>query len=157
MTTTPWPGRAADAARRLHRCWQMDARLLLRAVGWRLALPVLKRVVPLPALVRAMCPEPGRRRGTRLESVSFLLAHGGRLAFSTNCLERSLSLYRFLGEAGARPRLVMGVAEGSPALAGHAWIEVDGLPLADATTPKYAPVVAFGANGRPHPIAGSCG
>jgi hypothetical protein len=135
----------------------MDARLLLRAVGWRMALPALKHLVPLPTLVRMMCPGRQRRVRTRLESVSFLLAHGGRVAFSSNCLERSLALYRFLTEAGARPRLVMGVAEGSPAIAGHAWIEVDGLPLADATTPKYAPVLAFGANGRQHPIAGSCG
>jgi hypothetical protein len=157
MRKKTWPRRIANAVVRLRRCWQMDARLLLRAVGWRLALPVLKHVVPLPTLVHLMCPAPRRTPRTRLESVSFLLAHGGRIAFSTNCLDRSLALYRFLTEAGARPRLVMGVTAGAAAVSGHAWIEVDGLPLADTTTPNYAPVLAFGANGRQHPIAGSCG
>ena len=142
---TRFPRRIASAARRLHRCFQMDARLFVRALGWRLALPALRRIVPLRSLVHLMQRTSPRPSPARLDAVRFFAAHGGRIVMSPHCLERSLVLYRFLGEAGARPTLVLG-ANGAPSgLAGHAWIEINGEPFADA--PDYAPVLAF--DGQP--------
>jgi len=140
--------RIAGAAGRLHGCWKMDARLLVRAVGWRLALPVLRRVLPLRTLVRLMQRTNVNPSAARVDAVRFLAAHGGRIAVSRHCLERSLVLYRFLAEAGVTPTLVLGAAEGPSGLAGHAWIEINGEPIADSTTTGYAPVLAF--DGRPN-------
>jgi hypothetical protein len=145
------PGRVAAMAVRLRRCWQMDARLLLRAFGWRLTLPILKHVVPLGTLARFICARRATRSPAGLDAVLFLLRHGGRLAISANCLERSLLLYRFLTEAGASPQLVLGATADAPGIAGHAWIEVDGEPLADATTSRYQRVVVFSAGERAEP------
>ena len=151
--------RVTQAGARLVRCFRRDSRLLLRAFMWRLALPFLKHLVPLPTLVRVLCAKPlantldaRQRRLSRLESVRQLLAEGGRLAVSSNCLERSLMLYRFLTEAGAGPQLVMGVSKGNTGVAGHAWIEIDGQALADATTDSFAPILIFGAEGRRRPL-----
>jgi hypothetical protein len=123
----------------------MDARLFVRALGWRLALPVLRRVVPLSTLVHHMQRAGTHPSPARVHAVRFFATHGGRLVISRHCLERSLVLYRFLGEAGARPTLVLGASDAPSGLAGHAWIEVNGEPFADA--PRYAPVLAF--DGQP--------
>ena len=147
--------RVTHAGARLARCFRRDSRLLLRAFMWRLSLPFLKHLVPLPTLVRVLCAKPldaRQRRLSRVESVRHLLAEGGRIAVSSNCLERSLMLYRFLTEAGAGPQLVMGVSKGNTGVAGHAWIEIDGQALADATTDSFAPILIFGAEGRRRPL-----
>ena len=88
-----------------------------------------------------------------MAAVNHLLVEGGRLAVSTNCLERSLLVYRFLGEVGARPNLVMGISSSNTGLAGHTWIEVDGQPINDATTSGFAPVIIFGPGGQARAIA----
>lgn len=151
--------RVTQAGARLAGCFRTDSRLLLRAFMWRLALPLLKHLVPLPTLVHVLCAKPlastadaSQRRGPRVESVRHLLAEGGRIVVSSNCLERSLMLYRFLTEAGAGPQLVMGVSKGDTGVAGHAWIEIDGQALADATTDRFAPILIFGAEGRARPV-----
>jgi hypothetical protein len=143
--TTPHARRIAGAAARLHRCFQMDARLFVRAMGWRIALPALRRVVPLRTLVHLMQRTSTHPSPARVHAVRLFAAHGGRIVMSPHCLERSLVLYRFLGEAGARPTLVLGANDTPSGLAGHAWVEINGEPFAD--TPRYAPVLAF--DGQP--------
>jgi hypothetical protein len=69
------------------------------------------------------------------------------LLVSTNCLERSLVLYRVLSRAGAQPALILGARRDAPSVAGHAWIEVDGAPVCEPEREAYAPIVAFGARG----------
>jgi hypothetical protein len=154
MTIAQAIGRSADCGARLGSCFRADARLLLRAIGWRTALPVLKRSVSLRTLARWMHRSPvtrsqadGSLRRARLNTVRYFLAHGGRLVISENCLERSLTLYRFLAEVGADPQLVMGVRRDDSGTDGHVWIEVDGEPFVDSTTTGYTRVLAFGAGG----------
>jgi hypothetical protein len=137
-------------------CARTDARLLLRVLGWRIVLPILKRVIPVRTLAGWM--SAGQRhtpagslepRRARLEALRQMLTCGGRIVMSGNCLERSLVLYRFLAEVGAEPQLVMGVNAAGGTVGGHAWIELDGEPLEEAPASRFAPVVAFGANGTP--------
>ena len=135
--------RLAGAAVRLRQCWQSDPRLLVRALGWRLALPVLRRVLPLRTLVGLMQRTNINSSAARADAVRFLAARGGRIAVSRNCLERSLVLYRFFTEAGVGPTLVLGATEGPSGVDGHAWVEVDGEPVADSTTAAYAPLLGF--------------
>lgn len=127
-----------------------DVWLAAKTVGWLISLPLLKRVLPLPKLVRLMWrPGDGRRRRLdRERHVADLVQRLSR-ASGGNCLERSLILYRFLGRANASPRLVVGL--GKPdTLAGHAWITVDGESLRE--TPEllgtYTEFVTFADKGR---------
>jgi hypothetical protein len=137
-------------------CWE-DPILFGRALGWRVTLPLLKYVTPLPVLVRfmALTPRPGSldtKRRQRMRAIRQLL-EGGRIVISANCLERSLVLYRFLSEVGAAPELVMGMSKKSARLAGHTWIQVEGCALADATTDAFAPMLIFGPEGQARPSA----
>ena len=141
--------RTRNFVSRLSLCARTDPRLFARAIAWRMVLPVLKYAVPLRMLARWMAVKPAsgysaELREARLRSVRQLLTQGGRLVISGNCLERSLVLYRFLGEVGASPTLVMGVNKDDAKVGGHAWVELDGEPLADATAAQFVPVLTFG-------------
>ena len=145
--------RISNFATRVSLCARTDARLLARAIAWRLVLPVLKYAVPLRTLARWMAADPAsgysaEEREARLRSVRRMLTQGGRLVISGNCLERSLVLYRFLGEVGASPTLVMGVNRDQAKVGGHAWVELDGEPLAEEKVSQFVPVLSFGSESR---------
>jgi len=59
------------------------------------------------------------------------------------CLHRSLATYALLQAVGTRPRFVMAIA--NRPFASHAWTELDGQPVADATMNEsrylYKPVL----------------
>jgi hypothetical protein len=146
--------RIRSFARRIAACVRADARLTLRLFAWRIALPLLKRVVPVSPLARLMwmAPAVGGGAHTRLERIALLtqmVNTGGWVLVSPNCLERSLMLYRLLSEADANPTLVIGARPDGAALAAHAWIEMDGAALWEADVNRYSRIVAFGAGGRP--------
>jgi hypothetical protein len=149
--------RVRSAAIRIAACCREDPVLFGRALLWRLVLPPLKYMTPLPVLVRFMSltPRPGSLHTTRVQRLRAIrsLLDGGRVVISANCLERSLVLFRFLSEVGAAPELVMGVSRTSARVAGHTWIEVEGHVLADATTEAFAPMLIFGPEGQARPSA----
>jgi len=129
--------------------------LALRMGAWSAALPVLKRVVPLLRLAPLAWAEGtggrsarGEREIVRLSGAlpRLRLARGG-----ANCLERSLLAYRFLAQANADPRLVVGVRLVEGAMVGHAWVTVDGRPVHDteAAVRQFVPLVEFGPGGLP--------
>ncbi|MGH3050965.1 MAG: lasso peptide biosynthesis B2 protein, partial [Gaiellaceae bacterium] len=115
-------------SRRLTTIW-----LAARMMAWSFALPVLKRMVPLPKLARLMSASRSVARDTIRERQAIVWARRvDRLRprrFRGNCLERSLLAYRFLGMTGSNPRLVVGFESGARGIAGHAWVVVDGTPL----------------------------
>jgi hypothetical protein len=123
--------------------------LLARMLAWRLALPLLKRLLPLPRLVR-LAARGGRTSFTPAQVVS--ASHrlfGTRAPESSDCLERSLLTYRFLGQAGAAPELVCGLQRAGDGVVGHAWVVVAGAPVDEApdALAAYAAVVAFDSTG----------
>ena len=125
--------------------------LVLRAVVWRVTLPVLKYLLPFPTLARLMWSEPRRQEdhpSGRPDVVLKAWRSGGRLLVSKNCLERSLLLYRLLSREGANPTIVFGVDRGTETVSGHAWIEVDGGVVHDPATADYTRVATFGVNGQ---------
>lgn len=142
--------RFAGLAGRLAACLRKDRRLVLRMMAWRIALPLLRRAVPVRTLVGWMSPKRSIAAGDtarqqRVDAIRYFIGYGGRVLVSTNCLERSLMLYRFLAEAGAAPRLVLGVTREDARVEGHAWVELDGEPLGDTTTGRFVPVMLFEA------------
>jgi len=114
------------------------------------ALPVLKRTLPLPRLVRLMwLPQRvSERDPEREERTTRVVARLAR-ASGGNCLARSLVLYRYLSRMDADPRLVVGMAR-PDAFLGHVWVTVDSRPLLETpeTLAGYEEVTAFGDQGR---------
>ena len=130
---------------------------------WSLALPILKRVLPLRTLVRLVWTRPrtDRRRPERERQVM-------RLAYAVwsrsrarrrdgNCLERSLAAFRFLSRLNANPELVAGTRRVGGDILGHVWVLVDGEAFGESREElaEYLPMVAFGAGGRETWRAGS--
>ena len=142
--------RIRSAAVRLLSLFATNPGLVLRALVWRVALPVLKYLLPIGTLTRLMWVKPragdGRPSG-QPDAVLNAWRRGGRLLVSPNCLERSLLLYRLLSREGANPTIVFGV-DRTETVAGHAWVEVDGAVVHDAGTAEYTRVATFGINGQ---------
>jgi hypothetical protein len=127
-----------------------DAWLSLRIVCWMCALPLLKRTLPLPRLVRLMWLPPRiAERDPEWEKRTCRIVARLSRASGGNCLARSLVLYRYLSRANADPRLVVGMAKPDEFL-GHVWVVVDERPLLE--TPEalrgYEEVMTFGARGE---------
>jgi len=125
--------------------------LLARMLAWRLALPLLKRALPLGRLVRlAASVRTSRSPFTagQVVSVSHRL-FGRRSLESSDCLERSLLTYRFLLKAGAAPELVFGVDRTDVGVVGHAWVVLAGAPIDESpeSLARYAPLAAFTPSG----------
>jgi hypothetical protein len=131
-----------------------DAWLGARMLAWALALPALKRIVPLPTLVRVMWKSgaTSQRDPDREQRIARLAGWFARATNPSNagaCLQRSLLTYRFLSESHADPRLMVAFRKTDAALAGHAWIVVDGQAIGEpaGALDDFLPVVAFGAHG----------
>jgi Transglutaminase-like superfamily len=130
-----------------------DGWLVVRMLAWRAILPVLKYIMPLPRLIGVM-QHPRRARGARRldreERVATLAERVFRVGrASEDCLELSLVLYRYLGETGADPRLVIAIRKDGLA-PGHAWVSVDGVPVHDSPLllEDFVSVVSFDSGGR---------
>lgn len=131
-----------------------EVRMLGSMLGWRLALPGLKRVLPLPRLVRLVGAVEHRDGGAPGTTVSAVVTavrrlYRPRIPGADNCLERSLLAYRYLLRAGASPELVCGVDRTAQGVVGHAWVMVDGSPVTDRpeAVERFTPVVRFGPDG----------
>jgi hypothetical protein len=127
---------------------------LTRLAGPYVALAALKRLVPLHTLARWTWRAPrGPRnpeRERRIIAQTIKLGHLSR-SRDRDCLQRSLLLYRELSRAGADPSLMIGferVDEGD--VAGHAWIVVDGRPVAESAEAiaRLVPTCVFGRHGN---------
>lgn len=149
------PGITSTSAARLRSLANLarspaDSWLAARMVGWITVLPLLKRTLPLPQLVQLMwlAPRGSDRHRERERRTTRVVAQLSR-ASGGNCLERSLILYRYLARAGARPRLVVGMAKPDQYL-GHVWVTVDDHPLLETseTLREYREITAFGEQGQ---------
>jgi hypothetical protein len=130
-----------------------DAWLAARMAAWRLALVALKRVLPLPRLVRLMGrPASREHRAGGDERIASLAASVFWLGFAgtrDNCLDRSLVMYRYLSTGGFAPELVVGARKHEEGVLGHAWVLVDGRPMAEShrSLDEFTPLLVFGPEG----------
>src|SRR5262245_32454408 len=129
--------------------------------GWACCLPVLKRLVPLPALVRLVRPADARRASILApdERIAAFARWSCRItAWPTagNCLERGLLMYRYFALADAHPSLVVGFGRGDNGdVRGHAWVVVHGRPIgeSDASVSEFKTAFTFDPDGRLCPTA----
>jgi hypothetical protein len=130
-----------------------DLLLIAQVTAWLLLLLVLKRLLPLPALVRfaggrSRARKRRRDREDRIVSLAWWLC-GPRGEGRGHCLERSLVIYRLLSLAGADPQLVISTSKADGKLFGHAWVAVDGEPVGEpaASLSAFRPLLVFGGGG----------
>lgn len=147
---------AGDGIRAARECVTSpaDAWLAVRMTAWALVLPVLKRVVPLPRLVQLVVTRRPRHsardvaRERRIVALSRLV-YAPLVRADIGCLQRSLLAYRFLGAAGARPSLLVGMRREANQVHGHAWVAVDGEAVGEpaAWVAQFSPLLVFGSEG----------
>lgn len=111
---------------------------------------VLARVLPLPRSLSLLSPK--MRHDARAMSVSDeriaqlldALLNLDVLCFTPTCWKRAAVLHRQLALRGRKTRIVFGVRRGeSDPLAGHAWLEANGVPLFESSPPEYAVTYCF--------------
>jgi hypothetical protein len=126
---------------------------MLRLLPRYALLAVLKHLVPIRTLARWSWRTPGTPLpGPALDR---LIARVVRLSdvvglFDRDCLQRSLLLYGELARACANPSLMVGFRRERGRLEGHAWVEVDGKPVAELAQPleTFQVALSFGAHGQ---------
>lgn len=120
--------------------------LIKRMLTILLRFGLLRHFRSLPELIRALDPEADTS-GDALpvdRQVQICDAILRRLYGKDYCLPRSVILFHVLRRSGRPVRFVMGVViRENNALFGHAWIEMDGEPLAEAVDPRESYAVTY--------------
>jgi len=128
-----------------------EAWLLVRMAGWLTLLSVAVKLLPLPRALslvstktrnRAEASEPETQR--RLAAAVDLLLKTDLLIFKPICWKRAALLHRYLALNGIKSQIVFGMRKESDGrLAGHAWLERNGVPILEAAAPNYAVTYCF--------------
>ena len=135
--------------------------LLARAAGWVAVVSLLVKFLPLPRVLALVSPRrSGPPRSTarvadeRLVQLIDAMLACDVLCFTPTCWKRAPVLHRYLALAGRQTRIVFGLRkEGGDVLAGHAWLEADGVPIYEAAPPDYTVTYEFPSpDTHPHPI-----
>ena len=104
-------------------------------------LPILARILSLPRLLTFLDTQPIReddRDPARILSLVERVLARNIGPLQPGCYRRSLLGFRELRRSGFPARVFFGIRENGDALDGHAWIEVEGLPLGETADPREA-------------------
>lgn len=108
------------------------------------SLLVLQRAVSLPRLMRIFDARPAPRG--RIEPARLVYLATGLVRATLRdryCMKRSLLIFHFLRRWGYDARILFGVVRDGDELRGHAWIELNGAPLAERGDPRRAYAVTY--------------
>jgi hypothetical protein len=132
--------------------WQNACTIARLAPGY-LQLLRHERNVPLAVLALACwrtCRTPAE--ASEQERVVGCVVRLTQLLGTTerHCIARSLLLYRELSRLGASPCLCVGFRRRHASVEGHAWVELDGIPVAERDTgeARFEPTCRFGRGGH---------
>lgn len=139
-------GRMLTNAVRAHTLRRHEIGLLLRIAGMLLAIPVLQRVLTLPALLHlldARATSPPRVTPSRLLALVRGVCQLHMGVFRPKCLTQSLVLWHCLRRWGCPVQVYFGVVKHGGTLAGHCWLELGGQPLAEPADPHQVFTVVY--------------
>jgi len=125
--------------------------LALRMACWVVLVTSLARLCSMPRLFRLVTPLGRgvftcevRLAPARLTAVLDEILRTDVAALTPTCWKRAAVLYRYLRLAGHEPRILFGLRKpAEPMLTGHAWVELDGNPVFEATRPDFVVVYRF--------------
>jgi hypothetical protein len=126
--------------------------------GWVTFVTVCLKAMPLHRVLEIVSPR--RHRPVKKDSVELSeklarqldqLLDFNILCFTPTCWKRAAVLHRYLALNGIETRVVFGVRKDvDEALAGHAWIEADGVPILESTDPEYTVTYIFPHDSKPN-------
>jgi hypothetical protein len=138
------------SAARLFLTRPRRALLLLRMAGWIAIFSLAVKLFSLPRALRLVSVSPaagpvaGAAKQEELVSAVDALLGLNALCFKPICWKRAAILHRYLGLNGINTTINFGLRKGSAGpLAGHAWLEADGLPIFETEIPDYAVTYVF--------------
>ena len=128
-----------------------EALLLCRMAWWVSVLSVTARLCPLPKALqivaggsREIATTPDSVRQKRLAQAIDLLLSANIWIFKPICWKRAAILHRYLLQDGMRTRIIFGLRNDKTGkVSGHAWLELAGVPILEATPPDYVPTYIF--------------
>lgn len=131
------------SALRLRELW-----LLMSSAGLLVALPILQRVLTLPALVALFGTNilPTLLPPLEPERLLYLirgLLHQRIGMIRPNCMKQSLVLFHFLRQWDAPVTIHFGATTRDGALEGHCWVELAGQPFGEKDDPQRAFSVTY--------------
>ena len=124
-----------------------EAWLLARMAWWIVVLSATARCYSLPRALQIVAGNPKRSRAAlnreELARAIDLLLSADFLMFKPVCWKRAAVLHRYLSRNGIPTRIIFGVRNESGEVDGHAWLEADGQPILETTTPNYVVTYSF--------------
>lgn len=138
-----FPLRYANAVRKLR--WA-DVFLLARMVYLLAKLLILQSRRPLPVLMAMFDSAPGSHLHYRMppRRLVRLVDALMRLTFGKDyCMKRSILLFHFLRAWGYDAVVHFGVTKTDGVLKGHAWVDLNGWPLAERKDPRTEYIRTF--------------
>ena len=139
------------------RRWRDDVRradvkgltLDVYLIGARLALPLALRSLAMGAVLRGLEATTPRASAARARlAVARSEALTARLGVPGTCLYRAMARWAALRSAGLDASFVMGLRRAGGDL-GHAWVEVDGMPVDEAPDAGLVVTYRFPASAPP--------
>lgn len=107
-------------------------RTILVAWWYLLAFWIELRTRPYPKVASRAAIPLGKKSRVDIDTLAWCVgaAAGTHMVF-VRCLERSLTLQRLLRRQGVHAQLRIGVRSTEGSIEAHAWIEVEGRPIAE--------------------------
>lgn len=142
------PARLQAIHRKLSALHLREIWLLMWSAGLLVTLPVLQRVLPLPALVTLFGAKVMPRVLPPLEPERLLFLIQGLLQqrigmIRPNCMKQSLVLFHFFRQWGAPVTIHFGVTKRDEALEGHCWVQLAGQPFGERGNRSFTTVYTF--------------
>lgn len=128
-----------------------EAWLICRMAAWVTTLSILVKVTSLPRALATVSTAVRNRptaidpeTGPKLANSIDLLLSTELLLFRPSCWKRTIILHRYLALNGIPSRINFGMRkEANGEVAGHAWLDSDGEPLLEKTSPVYTVTFRF--------------
>ena len=123
-----------------------QAPITARAVATRLRLESLMRDTSLPELLRTLSSDAVDAKPLAVVEEALFTSQrivGRFRRVPDTCLYRSLARYAVLRRAGHEVRFMMALDPKSAGLVGHAWLELDGVPLGEQVDPDLAVTFSY--------------
>lgn len=129
--------------------------LLLAEVSVLLGkLLIVQRTAPLPDLMAKFDAEPIAPGGRRLRPARLVYLVTGLVRLTLRdrfCMKRSILIFHYLRKWGHSARILFGVVKQDGDLQGHAWVELNGRPLAERGHPRSRYTVTYAYPSEPVP------
>lgn len=133
-------------ARILGRLNRIEWQLLVRMSRLLGSLLIAQRKASMPALMARFDSEPAPPDEPRVPPGRLVYLVTGLVRFTLRdrfCMKRSILTFHFLRRWGYDARIRFGVVKDDRGLQGHAWVELNGRPLAERGDPRQRYAVTY--------------